>query len=1573
MYRVTYILFLSLLIPLHSLAQIFTLHPPNTTKLVSTDIQIDCTALTSDLTIRWMKDGSILSPTSSAYEITLNITEDGLTSIFHIYSGVFPNTGVYTCLAYRGNILQEQSHPGTLMVHGPVLYLEYPLDQVVYLNQPVVLTCHVQGGPLPTLQWTRDVTGVNINVVTGGTLSISTVIDNSYEIVSRLTFTHAQSSHNGTYHCETENNYGADDRIARISVNNEAIQPVSISQPTDGTTYTLIVSSSNSISQACTASGLPVPSLQWIIPASAKNALVQTNPTPTLFIANPAIEDAGTYTCIANNTLTSDAASIHVNIVEVPVVSASSDTTVMSGRSITLSCTATGTPTPTVTLAHPNSSLLPLDQNGRVILYETSYRDTGVYTCLATVLSISEQATFMLTVLSAPAITTLPSDTSVGVGQDATFRCIVAGTPTPTITWTFNTHTVLSAPIPSTLIVPNVHSSDLGVYTCMASNVYGSINASAVLSLVSIPQFLVTPTSTVASIGESVQFFCTATPDTVTIEWYVDGTKIPNTGVKYFVLTDGSLVVSNLAFSDSNSYTCRVSNPAGLLEASAILTVIERPIFTQEPLDQTVSEGESVTFSCEVSGDPLPSLSWIDGDGNTIETSSRLTILMPTPNSITLTIPVVALSDAGEYTCLAENGLDAMSLARLAIIRPPQVSIEPSTQNAILGLQFILTCVVTYSVPPPSFQWFKDSVRITTDSRVKSFTNGSLIISPVQSTDSGVYMCVAVNDVGSDSGIVNVGIIIRPTFTPTPTSHVVRLGGEITMPCNAEGVPLPVTSWLLPDNTIVPNNGRFSWVSQVNGPLTIRQVEATDQGVYTCMATNEAGRVSMSIQLTVQIHPSPPTNAEVVVVSESRVRVSWVVPFNGYSEITGYQIQQKITEDFEDAILIWEQSGRTEGEQDSALVINLIPFERYQFRVAAVNTIGVGAFSMQTNKTQLPPSSPPSPENLTTRALNSTAIHLAWSAPTYPYGVLHSYDVAWGVQGNETLRIVSTPESQGPQYTFIGLSIYTQYMFSVRAVNTNPSGGVFNGNYSDPVYQRTGEEPPIGPPLNLNLATVFGGILIEWNAPSLELRRGVITGYNIFYRESLMNLLFPTLPPLMLNQTNRTNESLLAYRDELTEYYRFGNMTFQVFLLPIQSERNPHSLILGSGYIKPDVYYDIKLQAMNSAGIGPNSTAQTAKSGQFSMDLVNIIVPSVVVPTVLLLCILVPVIAIILYKYFTNWRETASNRKTYRESGSAGSRRPLVAPSTSLQASNFDDNQGFDDLIRNPDSSTARRHSPSGKDESYMAAINEINRQIMESVGESDQEATDSGSESSGDESGSGSLSGINTDVFRVETNKHAESALDTAGDTSIYNYDSVMPRVGEERTGSFATTKQTDFDDDLGDTIREAPVLYSQDYSDDDEDRLSVHESPGDLYPQDSDLSDDERLTYTDYMKSIQGGEQPKPKSESQVSMGEYSHISDMSRQAKRQQAQIRLDEKQVKEEKKRLEQDKKMREKIATRERKAREKRAKVERKGREKEAKQRLKERQHSFSPKVLDPDVKYKGMAMRGSDKNKDVLF
>ena len=84
---------------------------------------------------------------------------------------------------------------------------------------------------------------------------------------------------------------------------------------------------------------------------------------------------------------------------------------------------------------------------------------------------------------------------------------------------------------------------------------------------------------------------------------------------------------------------------------SHCLRITDQPEFNRHPLNETKTEGENVTFTCDADGNPTPSFSWIK-DGLVVNANSRITV-----SSNKLTITNVTRADQGQYFCNATNDL----------------------------------------------------------------------------------------------------------------------------------------------------------------------------------------------------------------------------------------------------------------------------------------------------------------------------------------------------------------------------------------------------------------------------------------------------------------------------------------------------------------------------------------------------------------------------------------------------------------------------------------------------------------------------------------------------------------------------------------------------------------------------------------------------------------------------------------------------------------------------------------------------------------------------------------------------
>ena len=76
-------------------------------------------------------------------------------------------------------------------------------------------------------------------------------------------------------------------------------------------------------------------------------------------------------------------------------------------------------------------------------------------------------------------------------------------------------------------------------------------------------------------------------------------------------------------------------------------------MFEIKPKNETVNEGGNVTFQCNATGNPSPTLSWTK-NGNAIINQSFNNIVL-TEDSQTLTINNAQRNDAGIYICDATN------------------------------------------------------------------------------------------------------------------------------------------------------------------------------------------------------------------------------------------------------------------------------------------------------------------------------------------------------------------------------------------------------------------------------------------------------------------------------------------------------------------------------------------------------------------------------------------------------------------------------------------------------------------------------------------------------------------------------------------------------------------------------------------------------------------------------------------------------------------------------------------------------------------------------------------------------
>ncbi|MEQ2170988.1 hypothetical protein GOODEAATRI_006079, partial [Goodea atripinnis] len=180
----------------------------------------------------------------------------------------------------------------------------------------------------------------------------------------------------------------------------------------------------------------------------------------------------------------------------------------------------------------------------------------------------------------------------------------------------------------------NVTKKDEGLYHCEASNQEETIKSqSAFLLLADMHwSFVQQPTSMAVRRGENVTLTCRpphSQPE-AEVSWFKNNQLLSPT-INMTVLPTGDLFFYRIQDDDGGSYFCRASNAhlhRFLTSRRATLTVLAPPVVKLWPTVLTVPMGARAVLECEVSGHPLPSISWMKR-GHSKQTGGRIALGQP--------------------------------------------------------------------------------------------------------------------------------------------------------------------------------------------------------------------------------------------------------------------------------------------------------------------------------------------------------------------------------------------------------------------------------------------------------------------------------------------------------------------------------------------------------------------------------------------------------------------------------------------------------------------------------------------------------------------------------------------------------------------------------------------------------------------------------------------------------------------------------------------------------------------------------------------------------------------------------
>uniref|UniRef100_A0A8C5N7R3 Roundabout, axon guidance receptor, homolog 2 (Drosophila) n=1 Tax=Gouania willdenowi TaxID=441366 RepID=A0A8C5N7R3_GOUWI len=719
--------------------------------------------------------------------------------------------------------------------------------------------------------------------------------------------------------------------------------------------------------------------------------------------------DEGAYVCVARNYLgeaVSRNASLEVALLRDDFRQNPTDVVVAAGEPAILECVPPrGHPEPTIYWKKDKMRIDDKDdritiRGGKLMISNTRKSDAGMYVCVGTnMVGERDSETAQVTVFERPTFLRRPINQVVLEEEMVEFRCQVQGDPQPNVRWRKDDIDVPRGRYEDYVLrVKKASVNDEGVFTCVAENRVGKLEASATLTVRAAPQFVIRPRDQIVSQGRTATFPCeTKGNPQPAVFWQREGSQnllFPNQpqqpNSRFSVSPSGDLTISSVQRADAGYYICQALTVAGSilakaqLEVTDVLTDRPPPIIRQGPSNQTLPVDNVALLKCQASGDPIPSVSWLKDGVSLLGKDPRMSL----QELGSLQIKNIKLSDSGIYTCVATSSTGETSWSAFLEVKESGVAVltKNHDEKELPG--------------PPSKPQVTD---VTKNSVSLSWQPGMLGASPVSS-----FVIEAFSQSVSNSW-------------QTVADHVK------TTQFTIKGLR-PNTIYLFMVRAV--NSQGLSDPSPMSEPVRTQDISPPAQGVDHRHVQKELGEV------IVRLH-NP------VVLSPTAIQVTWTVDRQSQF-IQGYRVLYRQTSGLPSPGPWLTQDVKVPSER-SVILSSLKKGIVYEIKVRPYfnEFQGMDSESRTARTTEEAPSAPPQEVTvLTVGNQNSTSISISWDPPPLDHqnGLIQEYKI-WCL-GNETrFHVNKTVDAAIRSVVVGGLQVGVMYHVEVAA-STSAGVGV---------------------------------------------------------------------------------------------------------------------------------------------------------------------------------------------------------------------------------------------------------------------------------------------------------------------------------------------------------------------------------------------------------------------------------------------------------------------------------------------------------------------------------------------------
>jgi Bacterial Ig domain/Purple acid Phosphatase, N-terminal domain/Immunoglobulin domain len=316
----------------------------------------------------------------------------------------------------------------------------------------------------------------------------------------------------------------------------------------------------------------------------------------------------------------------------------------------------------------------------------------------------------------------------------------------------------------------------------------------------------------------------------------VDSAMVTSHQIVLSGLTPGTVYYFQVRSTDSKSNNARSGG-------HSFKTPGGGPSITTQPASQTVTAGQTASFSVAATGTAALSYQWNkNGTALAAATSSTYTTPATTSSDNGAQFTVVVSNTAGSVTS------NAATLTVNAAPVAPSITTQPASQTVTAG-QTASFSVAASGTAPLSYQWRKNSVAIS------GATSSSYTTPATTSSDNGAQFTVVVSNtagsVTSNAATLTVNVPQPPSVNITSPADGATVSGTITVAGTAsDAIGLSSVQVQIDGGAFSPASGTTNWTFNLDTTSLSNAAHSV-----TARATNTSG-LSASTAITVNVSNS---------------------------------------------------------------------------------------------------------------------------------------------------------------------------------------------------------------------------------------------------------------------------------------------------------------------------------------------------------------------------------------------------------------------------------------------------------------------------------------------------------------------------------------------------------------------------------------------------------------------------------------------------------------------------------------------------------------------------------------------